>query len=215
MAPSSRNGTGKGKKRARSRSRKKTEDASLDESDLNHAQQQDLELSDTQRDEIQKAFDLFDTKENGLISCNEIKYAIESMGLGLNKDELNYWLALLQRQKSNSNSRGGTKKRSAKRRAEDSVLLLDVEQMVDINFFTRIAASKLKEVEKSKLAFRLLDTDGKGFITTADLRRAANELSEENITDDDLQEMIDEVDSKGHGIVNQDDFFRLTRKLNL
>jgi len=92
---------------------------------------------------------------------------------------------------------------------------LDMDRTVDINFFIRIAASKLKEIEKSKHAFRLFDSDGKGFITAGDLKRAANELQGDSMTDEELQEMIDEVDSEGNGIVNQDDFFRVMRKLNM
>ena len=42
----------------------------------------------------------------------------------------------------------------------------------------------------------------------------AKELGE-NLTDDELQEMIDEADRDGDGEINQDEFLRIMKKTNL
>ena len=41
--------------------------------------------------------------------------------------------------------------------------------------------------------------------------RVANELGE-NLTDEELQEMIDEADRDGDGLINEDEFFRVMKK---
>jgi centrin-1 len=45
-------------------------------------------------------------------------------------------------------------------------------------------------------------------------QRVAEELGE-NLTDEELQEMIDEADRDGDGEVNEDDFLRIMKKTGL
>ena len=63
-------------------------------------------------------------------------------------------------------------------------------------------------------AFKLFDDDDTGNITFSNLKRVAKELGE-NLTDEELQEMIDEADRAGNGEVNQDDFLRIMKKTSL
>ena len=56
-------------------------------------------------------------------------------------------------------------------------------------------------------AFRLFDDDETGKISFKNLKRVAKELGE-NMTDEELQEMIDEADRDGDGEVNEEEFFR-------
>ena len=62
--------------------------------------------------------------------------------------------------------------------------------------------------------FRLFDDDGTGTITIRNLRRVARELGE-NMTDDEIQEMIEEADRDGDGEISEDEFMRIMRKTNL
>ena len=55
---------------------------------------------------------------------------------------------------------------------------------------------------------------GTGKISYKNLKRVAKELGE-NLTDDELQEMIDEADRDGDGEINQDEFLRIMKKTNL
>ncbi|CAK0838310.1 unnamed protein product [Prorocentrum cordatum] len=63
-------------------------------------------------------------------------------------------------------------------------------------------------------AFRLFDDDETGKITLKNLKRVANELGE-RMTDEELQEMIDEADRGGDGEVNEEEFLRIMKKTNL
>lgn len=63
-------------------------------------------------------------------------------------------------------------------------------------------------------AFRLFDDDNTGKITLRNLKRVARELGE-TMTDDELQEMIDEADRDGDGEISEEDFIRIMKKTNL
>jgi hypothetical protein len=60
-------------------------------------------------------------------------------------------------------------------------------------------------------AFRLFDGDGTGRITFKNLKRVAKELGE-NLTDEELQEMIDEADRNGDGEIDEEEFLRIMKK---
>ena len=59
--------------------------------------------------------------------------------------------------------------------------------------------------------FSLFDDDTTGAISFRNLKRVATELGE-NLTDEELQEMIDEADRDGDGLINEDEFFRVMKK---
>merc|ERR1711957_215473 len=63
-------------------------------------------------------------------------------------------------------------------------------------------------------AFRLFDDDETGKISFKNLKRVAKELGE-RITDEELQEMVDEADRDGDGEVNEEEFLRIMKKTNL
>ncbi|CAJ0968800.1 unnamed protein product [Ranitomeya imitator] len=68
--------------------------------------------------------------------------------------------------------------------------------------------------EEIMKAFRLFDDDGTGKISFKNLKRVAKELGE-NLTDEELQEMIDEADRDGDGEINEQEFLRIMRKTSL
>ena len=59
--------------------------------------------------------------------------------------------------------------------------------------------------------FRLFDEDNTGFITIKNLRRVAKELGE-NISEEELQEMIERADSNADQQVTADDFYNIMTK---
>ena len=60
-------------------------------------------------------------------------------------------------------------------------------------------------------AFRLFDDDETGKISFKNLKRVAKELGE-NMTEEELQDMIDQADRDGDGEINPDEFYRIMKK---
>jgi calmodulin len=77
-----------------------------------------------------------------------------------------------------------------------------------------LAARYLVEEDTEKMqqelreAFRLYDKEGNGYITTDVLKEIFKEL-DNTITEDDLDEMIDEIDEDGSGTVDFDEFMNV------
>ena len=63
-------------------------------------------------------------------------------------------------------------------------------------------------------AFRLFDDDETGKISLKNLKRVAKELGE-NMTDEELAEMIEEADRDGDGEINEEEFLRIMKKTSL
>jgi centrin-1 len=61
---------------------------------------------------------------------------------------------------------------------------------------------------------RIFDHDDNGKIGFKDLEKVAREIGE-NLTDEELQEMIDEADVDHDGEINDYEFLRIMRKTNL
>ena len=65
--------------------------------------------------------------------------------------------------------------------------------------------------DESLKSFRLFDDDETGTISLKNLRRVAKELGE-NMTEEELQDMIDQADRDGDGEINPDEFYRIMKK---
>lgn len=149
-----------------------------------------VELTDEQKQEIHEAFDLFDTDGSGTIDAKELKVAMRALGFEPSKDEIKRLISEVDRDGS------GT---------------------VNYNEFLVMMTTKMSERDSREemiKAFRLFDDDETGKISFRNLKRVAMELGE-TITDEELQEMIDEADRDGDGEVSQDEFIRVMEKTNL
>ena len=80
----------------------------------------------------------------------------------------------------------------------------EIRQMF-IDMLNRDAREEIMKV------FALFDDDNTGGISYKNLKRVATELGE-NLTDEELQEMIDEADRDGDGVINEEEFYRVMRK---
>ncbi|KAI3389500.1 hypothetical protein SNEBB_010514 [Seison nebaliae] len=149
-----------------------------------------IELSEDQKQEIRDAFDLFDSDGSGLIDVKELKVAMRALGFEPRREEIKKIVSDVDKESS------GT---------------------IDFNDFLHVMTTKMAEKdtkEEIMKAFRLFDDDETGKISFKNLRRVARELGE-NLTDEELQEMIDEADRDGDGEVNEQDFLRIMKKTNL
>lgn len=148
------------------------------------------DLNPEQKQEIREAFDLFDTDGSGTIDIKELKVAMRALGFEPKKEELKRMY--LEVDKS------GTGK-------------------IDFNEFLELMTKKMAEKDSREeiiKAFKLFDDDEKGAISFKNLKRVAKELGE-NLTDEEIQEMIDEADRDGNGVIDQDEFLRIMKKTNL
>ena len=68
--------------------------------------------------------------------------------------------------------------------------------------------------EEIMKAFDLFDDDGTGKISLPNLRRIARELGE-NLTDDELQAMIDEFDKDQDGKINREEFLAIMSQTSI
>ena len=88
---------------------------------------------------------------------------------------------------------------------------------IDFNEFLEMMTAKMSErdpMEEIVKAFRLFDDDETGKISFKNLKRVAKELGE-NMTDDEITEMIEEADRDGDGEICEEEFMRIMRKTNL
>lgn len=90
----------------------------------------------------------------------------------------------------------------------------DSLESLDADMFLRFAADKSIQIEKSNRAFQLMDEAKKGVVVLEDLQRVCVELGED-MTEEELIEMIDFADSSGEGLLNPKHFFRIAQKTNL
>merc|ERR1711894_55853 len=74
---------------------------------------------------------------------------------------------------------------------------------ISSRFMTEEDEEGLKE--ELKEAFRIYDRDGEGFITTDVLKEILREIDSE-LTEDDLDNIIEEVDEDGSGTLDFDEF---------
>ena len=92
---------------------------------------------------------------------------------------------------------------------------IDIDHSGTINFeeFMRLMSMHVNERdfdEDLRNVFRVFDKDGNGFITPAELKQAMLGL-EEDVTDEDIEEMIKEADSNGDGNVNYEEFIKMMK----
>lgn len=148
------------------------------------------ELTEDQKQEVREAFDLFDADGSGTIDVKELKVAMRALGFEPKKEEMKKMISEVDKE--------GTGK-------------------ISFNDFLAVMTQKMAEKDTKEeilKAFRLFDDDETGKISFKNLKRVANELGE-NLTDEELQEMIDEADRDGDGEVNQEEFLRIMKKTSL
>lgn len=149
-----------------------------------------FDLSDAQKADIKEAFDLFDNEGSGAIDTKELKVAIRALGFEPKKEEIKKMIADVDKESSGR------------------ITFADFLQMM-----TQKMSEKDSNDEIMK-AFRLFDDDDTGAISFKNLKRVAKELGE-NLSDEELKEMISEADVNGDGQVDQDEFLRIMKKTSL
>lgn len=146
-----------------------------------------FDLSDTQKADIKEAFELFDTDGTGTIDAKELKVAIRALGFEPKKEEIKRMIAEVDK---------------------------DASGRITYADFLHLMSQKMSEKDSNDeimKAFRLFDDDDTGAISFRNLKRVARELGE-NLSDEELREMISEADLDGDGQVDQSEFLRIMKK---
>ena len=142
---------------------------------------------DTMED-LKEAFSLFDTNHNGSIDYRELKAAFRALGFQVKKSEIRQMFIDMDKDLSAA-----------------TVSYEEFIEMVTPRMLNRDSRDEIMKV------FALFDDDNTGSISFKNLKRVAMELGE-NLTDEELQEMIDEADRDGDGVINEEEFYRVMRK---
>lgn len=164
-------------------------------------------LTEEQREEVNEAFGLFDLDKDAHVDYHELKVALKALGFDLPKADI---LGLLQAHGVPASTvhpdpSGKTPATGVSGRptfAGPGRLLLP--QAAFVTIAARMIAARDPRDEILR-AFALFDTEGKGSISLADLRRVARELGE-GLQEEELQAMIEEFDMDGDGMISQEDF---------
>nr|XP_019596955.1 PREDICTED: centrin-4 isoform X1 [Rhinolophus sinicus] len=149
-----------------------------------------IELNETQKQEIKEAFDLFDVDGSGTIDVKELKIAMQALGFEPKKEEIKKMIAAIDKERTGTIS------------FEDFFEIMSVKM------------SEKDEKEEILKAFKLFDDNNTGSITLNNIKKVAKELGE-NLTDDELQEMLDEADRDRDGEINEEEFLRMMQKTSL
>merc|ERR1711862_153901 len=140
-------------------------------------------LDPEQVDSLKKGFDGFD-KEGGTINQTTMMMILKSMGVDVNKTDMENYASEVDEEETGKFTFTMFCSVAAKFMIED-----DEEQMKE----------ELKE------AFRIYDKEGQGFITNDVLKEILREI-DPTLTENDLDNIIEEVDEDGSGTLDFDEF---------
>ncbi|NXY75517.1 CETN1 protein, partial [Glareola pratincola] len=145
-------------------------------------------VTEEQRRELRKAFELFDRDGSGLMDTLSAfsfrQVTVKALGCELRKEEM---------------------RRIVSEFSEEGSGKLNFKSFLQVMTQKMAEPCSGKEIRK---AFRVFDCDGTGKISFENLKVVACEVGED-ITDEELQEMIDEADVDGDGEVNRQEFLRI------
>ena len=141
-------------------------------------------IPEWQMQELREAFDLFDTDGSGTIDTKELQVALRALGFDSKKEKVRKMIADID---------------------------LDGSGTIDFEEFVEMMTGKMGDrdsPDEIRRVFKLFDDDETGRISFRNLKRVARELGE-NMTDEELQEMINKADLDGDGEVNEEEFMRI------
>lgn len=148
-----------------------------------------LELTEKQKSEIKEAFDLFDPDGTGKIATKDLKIALRALGFEPTLKEIQTLVADV---------------------APECPSSLSYEEFMKIMLIKMTNEEGQSEIIR---AFRLFDDDKTGKISFKNIKRVSIELEEE-LTDEEILDMINQVDEDGDGEISLEEFIKLFKKMS-
>ncbi|CAJ0948527.1 unnamed protein product, partial [Mesorhabditis belari] len=144
-------------------------------------------FSSEQIEDFKEVFYMYDKDGSGSISAKEFGKVMRALGQNPTEAELN---AMIYDGDSDGN------------------------RSIDFEEFLGMMAEKMKNPimdSDVRAAFQVFDKDGNGFISAKELRHVMTSLGEA-LTEEEVDEMIDEADVNGDGQVNYEEFVAMMSK---
>ncbi|ONH96511.1 hypothetical protein PRUPE_7G133900 [Prunus persica] len=144
-------------------------------------------LPTQKKQEIKEAFELFDTDGSGTIDAKELNVAMRALGFEMTEEQITQMIADVDKDGSGA---------------------------IDFDEFVHMMTAKIGErdtKEELMKAFHLIDQDNNVLISAADIKNIAKDLGE-NLSDREIQEMIEEADRDRDGEVNAEEFIRMMKR---
>ena len=141
-------------------------------------------LTEEQIAEFQEAFQIFDKDGDGSITTKELGTVMRSLGQNPSDEEVRQMIEEVDEDKS---------------------------ETIDFKEFLGLMARKMKETDaEDELleAFKVFDRDGNGKISAHELRYVMLS-SGEDLTEQDIQEMVMEADIDGDGFIDYQEFVKI------
>jgi calmodulin len=141
-------------------------------------------LTDEKIMEFKAAFELFDKDRNGKITSKELGTVMRGLGQNPTEEELKQIIREVD---------------------------LDGNGTIDFKEFLCLMVKKMKDTDTDEElleAFKVFDRDGNGFITSHELRNVMNSLGE-NLTPEEIEEMIKEADLDNDGQIDYEEFVKM------
>ena len=123
----------------------------------------------------------------GAISAREFKASIRAMGLEVHKKDVERMFADLEK---------------------------DVKQLVTFEEYVSVVKPMIpdrSEKEEIMKLFKLYDVDNTGKIALKNLKKITQDIGE-NITEEELETMLNEADLDGDGAISPEEFYRVIRR---
>lgn len=159
-------------------------------------------LTEEEIKDLRTAFDLLDRDQDGHVTPEELQFMLRNLGIHvrdeliddllreasrtgsglIDETEFLQWVARIQALKEESNSGSSGSSSSSTTQAADDDLTQDLVA-----------------------AFRVFDRDGNGYITRDELKSAMDMIGE-NVTEYQLNEMLELADADKDGRINYEDF---------
>lgn len=149
-----------------------------------------VNLTEDQIEEFKEAFSLFDKDGDGTITAEELGVVMRSLGRKPTMEELKAMIA----------------------EVDD-----DGSGQIEFPEFLSLMASKLQDtdsIEEMREAFMVFDRDKSGSVSASELKHVMNNLGEQ-VTNEEVEEMIKEADADNDGELSFDDFLQFIQSKGL